>query len=475
LFTIVKGNPVRRIAVSLLLAGSLGATAAAQTDQPAEPAPAPTAPPLPEDLQRKIEEIDQRSRVADRKLELLDEQAKAAKDTTAVVSASDKGFSITSSDKAYEVRVRALVQGDSRWYFANQQLSLKDTFIISKARPFLEATLGGVADFRLVPDFANTSSPIQDAYGEFRPWGAWLRLRVGKFKSPVSLERLQSDAVVMFVERGFTPSIAPNRDIGVMLNGDVSVLSYALAVLNGVTDGASGNADTNRAKDFAARIFLQPFKGDPYSALSGFGIGVAATTGNQKGTSSAPDLPSYPTVGQQTFFQYLTSSSDPSSTVIASKRRNRINPQLYYYVGPFGLLAEYIAAQHTVAKNGERKKLTNQAWLAEASYVLTGDPNGYDGVSVKEPLNPAKNQWGALQLCVRYNELRVDPETFPTYANPDTSAHLARGFGVNLFWSWSRNLAWLVTFAQTRFEGGASGGANRTTENVLFTRAQVAF
>jgi phosphate-selective porin OprO and OprP len=465
---------VRRIVVLLLLAGPLGATAVAQTDQPpAEPAPPPAAPPS-DDVQKKLEEIDQRSRVADRKLELLEEQANAAKTTTAVVSAGEKGFSITSADKAYQVRVRALVQGDSRWYFDDQQLSLKDTFLVRKGRLFLDATLGGIADFRLMPDFASPNAPIQDAYGEFRPW-AWLRLRVGKFKSPVSLERLQNDAVVKFVERGFTASVAPNRDIGAMLNGDVGVLSYALAALNGVTDGASGDADTNRAKDFAARIFVQPFKDDPYSALSGFGIGVAAITGNQKGTASAPGLPTYVTAGQQTFFQYLTSSTDPTSTVIAQKRRSRINPQLYYYVGPFGLLAEYIASEHTVAKKGERKKLTNQAWLAEISYVLTGDPNGYDGVVVKEPFDPAHGTWGALELSVRYNELRIDAETFPTYANPDASARLARGFGVNLFWSWSRNLAWLVNFEQTRFEGGAAGGADRPTETVLFTRAQVAF
>jgi phosphate-selective porin OprO and OprP len=470
---------LHRLALSLILVGSLGATAAAQTDQPATPTPPTETPPaLPEDVQKRIDDIDQRSRIADRKLEILDEQATAAKASAPVIAAGERGFSITSADKAYQLRIGSLVQGDSRWYFDDQQLSLKDTFLVRKARLIVLATLGGVADFRFMPDLATPAAPIQDAYGDFRPW-PWLRLRVGKFKSPVSLERLQSDAVVKFVERGFTSSVAPNRDIGVMLNGDIAggVFGYQLGVLNGVDDGASGDTDNNRAKDFVGRIFFQPFKGDPYSALSGFGFGVAATTGNQRGTAAAPNLPSYVTVGQQTFFTYLTDARDPTNTVIAYKRRNRVAPQLYYYVGPFGLLAEYVASQHTVSKKGEPKKLTNQSWLVEASYVLTGDPNGYDGVTVREPFDPTKTTptWGAPELSVRYNELRIDDETFPNYSNPDVSAKIARSWGVILFWNWSRNVAWLVDFEQTRFEGGAPGGGDRLTENVLFTRAQLAF
>jgi phosphate-selective porin OprO/OprP len=464
---------LRRIAV--LTSFLLAAPAVAQTEQPAAP-PAPEPPASnQEDLQRRIDEIDQRSRIADRKLELLDEQTAASKITTPVVAAGDRGFSITSADKAYQVRIRSLVQADSRWYFADDALSLKDTFTIRKARVILDASLGGIADFRLMPDFATPAAPIQDAYGDFRPW-PWLRLRVGKFKSPISLERLQNDPVVKFAERGFTSSVAPNRDIGAVLNGEVAggVFSYAAGVMNGVTDGASADTDVNRAKDFVARVFLQPFKGDPHSRASGLGVGVAASTGIQKGNTTTPGLPSYATAGLQTFFSYLTDARDPTNTVFALRRRNRLAPQLYYYVGPFGFLAEYVASQHTISRKGELKKLTNHAWLAEASVVLTGDANGFDGVTVNEPFNPGKKTWGAPELSIRYNELRIDDDTFPSYANPTTSASLARGFGANLFWNWSRNLAWLVSFERTEFEGGAADG-DRPTEFALFTRAQVYF
>ena len=181
------------------------------------------------------------------------------------------------------------------------------------------------------------------------------------------------------------------------------------------------------------------------------------------------------TAGQQSFFSYLVDSKDATNTPFANKRRERIAPQLYWYVGPFGLLAEYVVSRQTVEKKGTRTKLANQATLVEASYVLTGDTNTFDGVIVKENFDPAKGTWGALELSARYNELKIDDDTFPAFADLNTSAKRARGWAVALFWSWTRNLAWELNYEQTFFKGGAAAGGDRKTENALISRAQVNF
>ncbi len=426
-------------------------------------------------LQGRLEEIDQRSRIADRKLEILDEEAAKRKAEAAVVTAGEKGFSLSSADKAFVLKIRGVVQADGRFFRDDIALAAKDSFLIRKARPIVEATLGGIADFRVMADFASPTAPVQDAYGDFRPWN-WLKLRLGKFKSPVGLERLQSDPVTKFAERALPTALTPNRDIGAQLHGDIAggAIMYALAVLNGVADGASADTDLNHAKDFAGRLFLQPWKTDPYSPLSGLGFGIAFISGNQKGSAAASGLSSYVSGGQQAFFQYLTDTKDPTNTVFAHKRRTRWSPQLYYYVGPFGLLAEYIVATHEVEKKGETKRLSNKAWLVEASYVLNGDANSYEGVVVQNPFNPANHTWGAVEISLRYNELRLDEDTFPTYANPGVSARRARAVGAAAVWNWSRNLSWSANFEQTRFQGGAAAG-DRATENLVLVRGQVAF
>jgi phosphate-selective porin OprO/OprP len=458
----------------------------AQTE-PAPPAPteaapaAPAAPATPgptEDpaVRARLDEIDQRSRILERKLELADEdQAKRLKETP-VLAAGDKGFSITSPDKAYTVKIKGLLQADGRFFLDDPALGAKDQFLIRKARPYVDATLGNLADFRIMADFTSTSAPIQDAYIDFHPW-TFLKLRVGKFKSPIGLERLQNDAAVKFIERSFTSSVAPNRDVGVQLHGDIlgGAIYYALAAFDGAPDGGSVDGDVSFAKDFVGRLFLQPFKNDPYSALNGLGIGVAGSTGNQKASTAAPGLSGYVTAGQQSFFAYLSDSKDATNTPFANKRRDRIAPQLYWFVGPFGLLAEHVISRHTVEKKGTRTKLANQATLVQASYVLTGDANTYDGVQVKENFDPAKGTWGSLELSARFNQLKIDDDTFPTFADPNAAVHRARGWAVALFWNWTRNLAWEVNYEQTIFQGGAAAGTDRKTENVLITRAQANF
>ena len=468
-FTFLAGAP------RLALAQAEATAAAASQSTGAAPTP---AAPDPSDSARdaRLQEIDQRERVLERKLELADEELSKRLKETPVLGAGDKGFSITSPDKAYAVKIKGLLQADGRFFLDDDALKLKNQFLIRKARLYIDATLGGVADFRIMPDFTSTSAPIQDAYGDFRPW-AFLKLRIGKFKSPVGLERLQNDAAVKFAERSFTSSVAPNRDIGAQLHGDIlgGAIYYALAVFNGTADGASLDGDVSYAKDFAGRLFFQPFKNDPYSILNGLGFGVAGSIGNQKGSTAAPGLSGYVTVGQQSFFSYLTDSKDASNNPFANKRRDRISPQLYYFVGPFGLLAEHIISRHTVEKKGTRTKLANQATLVQASVVLTGEANTYDGIVVKDGFDPSKGTIGAIELSARYNQLKIDEDTFPTFADPNTSASKAQSWGVALFWNWTRNLAWEVNFEQTLFKGGAAAGGDRKKENVLISRAQVNF
>ena len=187
--------------------------------------PAPTIA----DLLKRIEEQDQKIQalerrlqaqgdqeqkvlVLERKLEIQEEADKAAAASTATVKASEKGFSIQSADGQNQVRLRGVLQVDGR-FMTSEQESLPDTWQITRARPILEGTVGGIYDFRFTPDFGQGKTVIQDAYitGRFKPE---FQLTAGKFKSPVGLERLQSATDIRFVARGLPTNLVPNRDIG---------------------------------------------------------------------------------------------------------------------------------------------------------------------------------------------------------------------------------------------------------------------
>lgn len=78
---------------------------------------------------------------------------------------------------------------------------------------------------------------------------------------PFGLERLHSAASLLFAERALPTRVAPDRDVGVHVLGDVlgGRVSYHGAVINGGPDGAAISTDTNDAKDLVGRAVVRPW------------------------------------------------------------------------------------------------------------------------------------------------------------------------------------------------------------------------
>ena len=310
-----------------------------------------------------------------------------------------EGFTIESDDGDSRLRITALVQADGRFLLGDADKTGIDTFLLRRVRPILQATLARRFDVVLVPDFGVGQTVLQDAYLDAR-FAPAFRLRVGKFKAPFGLERLQSGSNLLFVERAAPTAIAPNRDIGIQVHGEVAggVLRYAAALQNGVPDGGSVDTDTDDGKDVVLRFFALPFKESKDGPQ--LGLGIAATSGRQEGPS-----PSYRTPAQQPFFTYATG-------VAASGPRRRISPQAYFYAGPFGLLAEYARSRQRLAKGADRFEVTNRAWQVAASFFITGEKAGWSAVTPARPFDPSKKQWGALEVAARAHALDVDDDVF---------------------------------------------------------------
>jgi phosphate-selective porin OprO/OprP len=461
-------------------------------EAPPQPAPAPAA-----DVER-FDDVEQTARIAARKLELLEEEAAKKAKESPKVTADDKGFSLRLPDNSFVLRIRGLVQGDGRFFLDNEVLQATDTFLVRKLRPTLEGTLFGLIDFRLTPELAGTPS-ILDGYVDLHPWD-WLRLRVGKMKAPVGLERLQGDADRVFLEQALIANLSSQRDVGIQLWGDIAggLVHYVAGIFNGAADTTGADVDINHAKDFQGRLFFHPFRIEALKDFGNLGIGVSAATGNRKGAADPATrlttplspfqtgLSPFRTAGQNRFFQYLAPASDTTGaqTVFAHERATRINPQLYYYYESIGLLAEYLWLRQGVQKgNNNITELTNQSAAVTASYTINGREN-YDGTTPLAGLDRDKGTWGALVVAARWSWLAVDEATFPTYANPVASAQAANAFGAAVTWVPRRTARFAVSYEQTRFDGGAGMAAmgmtpavvtDRLTEHVIIGRGQANF
>jgi phosphate-selective porin OprO and OprP len=430
---------------------------------------------VPQSLQAKVEELDQQVRILQRLRELAaDSATAAAKDKISATAGSKDGFSIKSADGKFAVRLKGLVQTDGRFFLSDSAFPVTNTFFLRRARPILEATVGKYLEFRLMPDFGQATTVLFDAYTDVKV-SPGFAVRVGKFKAPVDLERLQSASDIVFAERALATNLAPNRDVGLQVSGDISTgtFTYAAGIFNGVPDLGNGDGDVSDAKDFVGRIFLQPFK---HGSLAGLGLGVSGSTGLERGTTAAPQLASYRTAGQQTWFRYLSSTTTPANNVFADGTRQRLAPQAYWYSGPLGIHGEYILSWQEVKKlNADNLKLQHKAWQATGSYFLTGEKNAWRSVTPKKPFDPAAGTFGAVELAARYSELTIDEATFPAFANPASTPGKAKAWAVGLNWYLAKTIKVVLDYEHTTFAGGTATGDNREPENFVASRVQYSF
>jgi phosphate-selective porin OprO/OprP len=379
------------------------------------------------------------------------------------------GFTLQSETGDFVVKISGYAQADGRFAVGDDQNAVTNQFLLRRVRPIVSGTVAQYFDFNVTPDFGGGVTVLQDAYVDVR-YTPKLRVRVGKMKEPFGLERLQSAQTILFVERALPNNLVPNRDVGLQVHGELrgGAFAYQAGVFNGVPDGGSADGDTNDGKELVGRVLLSPWKTRYTSPLRGLGVGFAVSTGNAVGA-----LRSYTSVSQVGVFSYLAS-------VTAAGDRRRISPQASFFLGPVGVLAEYVRSVQDVQKIETGKptlfaETRSSAWSVTGSYVLTGEDASY-GTSVKPKsfFVPSAGKWGALQLVARVNALSVDPAAFPVFADPTRSVRKARAWGVGLNWIWNTNLKYVLDYEQTRFTGGATQG-NRADEKSVQTRLHLSF
>ena len=376
------------------------------------------------------------------------------------ISAGKGGFLLTSPDGDFQFRVRGYIQADGRFFF-DQSSSAIDTFVLRRVRPVFEGTVYKIFDFKIMPDFGLGTTVLQDAYLDAR-FSPMFKVRFGKAKTPFGLERLQSATDLIFIERSLATNLVPNRDLGISVYGDSEKWSYAAGIFNGVVDLGSGDIDTGGdSKDFAGRIFVWPF--------AQLGIGIATTAGNQDGTLVSPGLPNYRTQGQLTWFRYRIGSSVVATT-LANGTRLRLSPQLTYYKGSFGILAEYVSSSQEVVNGTNAADIRNEAWNFTTHYVLTGEPAGYKGVSPESPFDPGSGSFGAWEVAFRYSRLDIDEDAFPVFADPVTSASQAENLAAGVNWYLNKNVKFMLDYDHTTFQD-----AGIPTEKLIQVRFQIAW
>lgn len=457
----------------------------------------------------RVQELEQRLLILERKLEIQSEEVAAKAKEAPAVTAGESGFSIKNAKGDYEIKFNALAQADFRTFLDDAPVTggtsakLQDGFLLRRIRPTISGSLGKLVVFRFTPELAGSglgdvsgSNSIVDAYIDLK-FSPKASVRVGKQKSQVGIERIQSGASLPFIERGLTTELVPNRNLGASVFGELAekTISYSVGVFNGTADGREVNAVDDARKEIEGRVFFAPFKND-FSPLAGLGFGVAGTYGNKKvsegnAASANNTLPRYRSYGQNQFYGYETGGTGGTTYgVVADGKHSRLAPQFSFYKDAFGVIGEYVVSEQEVRRvnaNGatplDKRKIKNDAYTVTATYVLTGEDASFAGVKPSNPFVLGGEGWGAFEVAARVGALDVDDDAFEgtsgvagtRLADPSRSASEARNYGLGLNWYLNRNVKISTDYNETRFDGGAAAGADRETERALFTRVQLSY
>ncbi|HUI54522.1 MAG TPA: porin, partial [Bryobacteraceae bacterium] len=164
--------------------------------------------------------------------------------------------------------------------------------------------------------------------------------------------------------------------------------------------------------------------------------------------------------------------------VIEAGHRTRLQPGGYYYMGPFGLLAEYGLTEESLQKGTTRADIAFRAWQVAGSYILTGEKKGFSSPTPRKNFDPKTGGWGAVEIAIRTGGFSADRSVFNYgFASATTSPRIAHEVVGGVNWYLNRLVRISADYGRTNFGGGATiaQGINRPTEKTLIIRFQINF
>lgn len=398
-----------------------------------------------------------------------------------ILAGWDNGFFLRSADGLHQLRITGQIQADYRGYLNDVDTTDLPTFLIRRARLGIEATVWRYYDFRLLPDFGQGQSRIQDAYLNVHYWDE-IQFESGKFKQPFSYEQLIQDRFVPTLERSLIDQLVPARDVGLMVHGQKLLgdrLDYGLSVYGGVING---DQDNDRNKEAAGRVAVRPLRELGVEWLEPVQLGIAGTIGNDEGNLS-PNILRTPSGVPWLVF---------APGVRPDGRRARCSPEFVYVLGPVAVAVQYywedqeLRALATRSAPSALVDVNYTGWYVLATLLLTGERRTSLSQAI-DPLVPFDLTGGcygpgAWELVGRVSQLQLDSDDMPGFArliDPARSATRATEFTFGFNWYLNRWVRVQFNWEYSRFSNpvrlGTTARDRLDHQNAVMTRFQVIF
>jgi phosphate-selective porin OprO/OprP len=436
-----------------------------------------------EALRQQVYELNKQVRQLEVQIEdnekVVDDKAKQLP----AVKFDGDGLSITSANKAFQLRIRSRVAYDYAWFDQDEELKLavgdeQDGTGFRFARLQLQGKFwddfGFVTEYDFAGENGEDTPKFRDVYLEYHaiPYGGGreMSFRVGHYREPFSLEEQTPVPYRTFVERSLANVFVPQRNAGVQLSDALfgepkkERLTWAVGAFKDTDDWPSANdSDEDQGYQITGRVTGLPWYEDDGRKL--LHLGVAYSLRNPDGTrvnyGVRPE-------SRLSLFRYIDPDNLPQSFRLRDARTDDVNLlglEAATVFGPFSLQGEYIRSDVDTTFGGD---LTFDGYYVQASYFLTGENRPYrndrglfDRVVPERNFNWRKREgWGAWEATARYSS--VDLTDRPIWGGEQDAITLGLNWYLNpnvrITWNYIHNQVNHVRYDgdfdifQTRFQ-----------------------
>jgi len=373
---------------------------------------------------------------------------------------NDRPTIVFGEDVNIAVTGRALVE----WRWFDPEID-EDLFALRAARLGLKGNLTRHLDWEIEREIGAGDLEADDSRIEFGDWKdvfvRWrtfdaARVKAGRFKIPFGLEQNTGVSELDFAYRALgSQVIAPGRDRGVMVSGELGRVGYEAGVFDDDGDNAEsseiqfvqeGQDLENVGPSFAVRVTGDLFRALPLGRLRSANFGIAYTSAEvPEGLNSLRGESFW---GTEDFFE----------RVYVKGRRQRLGAQFDWSPGPTSLKAEWMQSREQREEQSNRNEdlsdFIANGWYVAGTWFVTGEDKD-DNVNARRPL--LRGGPGAIELAVRYEQLGFESAskqgtsfTNPRaeYLTPNSDSVFT--FGVN--WITSRWTRVIVNAVHEDFE-----------------------
>ncbi|MDZ7796729.1 MAG: porin [Candidatus Marinimicrobia bacterium] len=376
---------------------------------------------------------------------------------------NDETGDLSKNPQSPGIRMSGFVQAIAHVGIKDDYAEYNNRFSIRRARLDTRFRLGKSVSGRIQGDL--TCAPmLVDAYVDLK-YSEFVAFRMGRFKSPLSLERGQSVPSLLFNDFAYTASVAPNRDIGVAFHGTFfhRFLDLQVACVNGAAGGGSSSGDIDDTKDWVIHVGISPF----HSALAKKRTSLLIGVGGSAGERCREALHSLKTPAGTTIFAYRPSAASEGKMYRLSPQFKFISRVFLYWANIF--LQTTVLPIHPDTVFGVR----DRAWTLSAGYTISGGERDVKGMMVNKDVLISHDGKGAFEIIVRIHGFHADPESFDIFVSSAQSAGRIVSLETGLNWYYTDNSCVRFIYARSVFEKGALS-ENRERENTLMLSVNLA-